>query len=147
IDRQAQAIFEAGNALIGEIFELPDPVAALNERADRVDESFVMVLSANAAAAQRAGRDDLLARFEQIGEAAIAIIHARLTPEERFINELLMVETPQEATKLLRKNVAKINPTLIKQLNELADQEEKRANKPTADRLRQLARESGAMLF
>jgi hypothetical protein len=147
IDRQAQAIFEAGNALIGEIFELPDPVAALNERADRVDESFVMVLSANAAAAQRAGRDDLLARFEQIGEAAIAIIHARLTPEERFINELLMVETPQEATKLLRKNVAKINPALIKQLNELADQEEKRANKPTADRLRQLARESGAMLF
>jgi hypothetical protein len=147
LDRQAQAIFEAGSALLGEVIEAPDPLAALNERADRVDEAFMMVLSANAAAAQRAGRNDLLARFEELGEAAIAIIQSRLSPEERFINELLMVETPQEATKLLRKNVAKIDPDLVKRLNELADQEEKRANKPTADRLRQLARESGAMLF
>ncbi|NTU81976.1 MAG: hypothetical protein HGA45_21795 [Chloroflexales bacterium] len=147
LDRQAQAIFEAGSVLLGEVMEASDPVAALRERADRVDEAFMMVLSANAAAAQRAGRDDVLGRFEQIGEAAIEIIQSRLSPEERFINELLMAETPQEATKLLRKNVAKINPDLVKRLNEFADQEEKRANKPTAERLRQLARESGAMLF
>ena len=71
----------------------------------------------------------------------------RLTPEERFINELLLAETPREATSLLRKNVAKVNQDLVKKLNELAESEEKRGNKPTADRLRQLARESGAMLF
>ena len=147
LDRQAQAIFDAGNTLLSEILATNDFVAALNERAERVDEAFMMVLSANAAAAQRAGRSDLLTHFEQIGEAAIAIIQARLSPEERFINELLMAETPQAATKLLRTNVAKINPALVMQLNTLADQEEKRANKPTAERLRQLARESGAMLF
>ena len=72
---------------------------------------------------------------------------ARLSPEERFINELLMLETPQEATRLLRKNVAKITPDFVKQLNSLAEQEEKRGNKPAGERLRQLARESGAMLF
>lgn len=147
LDRQAQELFEAGSAVLREVLDAPDPAAALRERAERVDEAFMMVLSANAAAAERAGRPELVAALEALGETALEIIQSRLSPEERFINDLLMAETPQEATKLLRKNVAKINSDLVRRLNELADQEEKRANRPTADRLRQLARESGAMLF
>jgi hypothetical protein len=147
LDSEAQAMFEAGSAVLGELLQAADPVAALHERADKVDEAFMMVLSANAAAAQRSGRDDMVALMERLAAEAVEIIQGRLSPEERFINELLLAETPQEATKLLRKNVAKINGDLVKKLNELAEQEEKRANKPTADRLRQLARESGAMLF
>jgi CpXC protein len=147
LDLKAQELFEAGSLVLREVIEAEDPQAALAAQAERIDEAFLMVLSANAAAAQRAGRDDLVAVFEQLGDAAMEIIQARLSPEERFINELLMVETPQEATKLLRKSVAKITPELVRRLNELADQEEKRTNKPTADRLRQLARECGAMLF
>ncbi len=147
LDSEAQAMFEAGSAVLGEVLQAADPVAALHERADRVDEAFMMVLSANAGAAQRAGRDDMVALMERLAAEAVEIIQGRLSPEERFINELLLAETPQEATRLLRKNVAKINSDLVKKLNELAEQEEKRANKPAADRLRQLARESGAMLF
>ena len=147
LDSQAQAMFESGSALLGELLDAPDPEAALQERAERVDEAFMMVLSANAGAASRAGRDDLVALMERLAEQAVAIIQDRLSPEERFINELLMAETPKEATSLLRKNFAKINSDLVKQLNALAEQEEKRANKPIAERLRQLARESGAMLF
>lgn len=147
MDSQAQAMFEAGSAMLGEVLGAADPQAALEERAAMVDEAFMMVLSANAGAASRAGRDDLVALMEQLAEQAIDIIQARLSPEERFINELLMAETPKQATAMLRKNVAKINSGLVKQLNELADQEEKRGNKPSSDRLRQLARECGAMLF
>lgn len=147
MDRQAQAMFEAGSALLNEVMNSDDPLVALRERADRVDEPFMMVLSANAGAAQRAGQDAIVAELEQLAEAAIEIIQDRLTPEERFVNELLLAETPQDATRMLRKSVAKITPDLVKRLNELAEQEDKRANKPTADRLRQLARESGAMLF
>lgn len=147
LDQQAQAMFETGSLLLEELLGAEDPLAALHERTERVDEAFMMVLSANAAAAQRAGREEMLALFDQLGEAAITIIQDRMTPEERFINDLLMVETPQQATRLLRTNVARITPELVKRLNELADQEQQRANKPTAERLRQLARECGAMLF
>lgn len=147
MDAQAQAMFEAGSAVLGEILDAPDPQAALQERADKVDEAFMMVLSANAGAAQRAGREDMVALMEQLAEQAIGIMQGRLSPEDRFINELLMAETPREATAMLRKNVGKINADLVKRLNELAEQEEKRGNKPVSERLRQLARESGAMLF
>jgi hypothetical protein len=147
LDRQAQAMFESGSKLLDELFATPDPLAALRERADRVDEAFMMVLSANAAAAQRADRTDLVEQFGQLAEAALGIIQERMTPEDRFINELLAAETPQQATRMLRTSVAKITPDLVKRLNELATQEEQHANKPTADRLRQLARECAAMLF
>lgn len=147
LDRQAQAMFESGSKLLDELFATPDPLAALRERADRVDEAFMMVLSANAAAAQRADRTDLVEQFEQLAEVALGIIQERMSPEDRFINELLSAETPQQATRMLRTSVAKITPDLVKRLNELATQEEQHANKPTADRLRQLARECAAMLF
>lgn len=147
LDREAQALFEAGNALLAEVLEASDPLAALHERADRVDDGFLIALSANAAAAQRSGREDLARRLEQLATAAVEIVQSRLSPEERFINELLLAETPKEATALLRKNVAKITPELVKKLNELAAQEERRANTAGAERLRQLAREAGAMLF
>ncbi len=147
LDQQAQALFEAGSAVLAEILAAPDPVAALQQRADQVDEAFMIALSANAGAAQRAGRDDVVQQLEQLANVAIEIIQSRLSPEERFINELLLAETPREATALLRKNVAKITPDLVAQLNQLADQEQARINTETAERLRQLAREAGAMLF
>ena len=40
-----------------------------------------------------------------------------------------------------------INPAFVKRLNELAEESENAGRKPLAERLRQLARESGAMLF
>jgi len=147
LDRQAQAMFESGSAVLTEVMQAPDPVAALRERADKIDEALLMVISANIGAAQRAGQADLAARLEALGAATIELVQEKLSPEDRFVNDLLMAETPQEATKLLRKNVAMIKPDFVKRLNEQADEEEKRANKPAADRLRQLARESGAMLF
>lgn len=147
LDQQAQAMFEAGSALLAEVLAMPDPVAALHHQADRVDEAFMIALSANAGAAQRAGRDDIVEQLEQLATVAVEIIQSRLSPEERFINELLLAETPKEATALLRKNVARITPDLVKQLNQLADQEQARVNQADAERLRQLAREAGAMLF
>ncbi|MBX0328208.1 hypothetical protein K2Z83_11020 [Oscillochloris sp. ZM17-4] len=147
LDRQAQEMFEAGSGLLREVLEAEDPMAALHARAEQVNEAFLMVLSANVGAAQRAGREDVAEHLDAIAQEAVTIIQDRLTPEERFINELLLLETPQEATRLLRKSVAKITPDFVKQLNALADQEEKRGNKPSGERLRQLARESGAMLF
>ncbi|MEI7771247.1 MAG: CpXC domain-containing protein [Chloroflexales bacterium] len=147
LDRQAQEMFESGSSLLREVLTAEDPMAALHARAADVGEAFLMVLSANIGAAQRAGEEDLAVQLDALGEAAVGIIQDRLSPEDRFINELMLLETPQEATRLLRKSVAKITPDLVKQLNALADQEEKRGNKPAGERLRQLARESGAMLF
>ncbi|WP_299756036.1 CpXC domain-containing protein [uncultured Chloroflexus sp.] len=147
IDRAAQELFERGSALIDAVLSTPDPVAALRERAAEVDEGLLTVISASIAAAHHAGSLELVEKLEKLATAAKDIIESRLSPEDRFINELLAQETTAEATRLLRKNVTKITPDLARRLNERTAEEEKRANQAVAERLRQLAREASALLF
>lgn len=147
MDQEARALFEAGADVLREVLLAADPRPVLEAHSDKLGEAFMLVLSANVAAAQRSRQHELVERLEAIGQLAVEIMQERLSPEERFINELLMAETPQESTKLLRKNAAKVTSELVKQLNTLADDHEKRGMKPSSERLRQLAREAGAMLF
>ncbi|MCX7859793.1 MAG: CpXC domain-containing protein [Chloroflexus sp.] len=147
IDRAAQELFERGSALIDAVLATPDPVAALRERATEVDEGLLTVISASIAAARHAGSPELVDQLEQLAATAQEIIESRLSPEDRFINELLAPETTAEATRLLRKHVTKITPELARRMNERADEEEKRGNQAVAGRLRQLAREASALLF
>jgi hypothetical protein len=147
MDKQAQEMFEAGASVLQEILDAPDTAAALRERADKIDEAFLLVLQANAAAAERMGNTQAVERLAEIQRLAIEIAQESLSPEDRFINDLLAAEKPQDATKLLRQNPRMITSDFVKRLNELADQMEGDGRKPLGERLRQLGREAGAMLF
>ena len=147
MDKQAQEMFEAGAAVLEQVLNAPDTAAALREQGDKIDEAFLLVLQANAAAAERMGNTQALERLAEIERLAVEIAQESLSPEDRFINELLAVEKPQDATKMLRQNVRMITPDFVKRLNELAEQMENDGRKPLGERLRQLGRESGAMLF
>jgi hypothetical protein len=147
MDKQAQELFEAGANVLQAAMDADDPAEALRARRDQLDEAFLLVLDANLAAAQRAGASEAVERLNEIRRLSIEIAQEALSPEDRFINELLGVEKPQDATRLLRQNVAMITPAFVKRLNELADQFESDGRKPLGERLRQLGREAGAMLF
>jgi hypothetical protein len=147
MDKQAQEMFEAGAAVLEQVLNAPDTAAALREQGDKIDEAFLLVLQANAAAAERMGNTQVVERLAEIERLAVEIAQESLSPEDRFINELLAVEKPQDATKMLRQNVRMITPDFVKRLNELAEKMENDGRKPLGERLRQLGRESGAMLF
>jgi hypothetical protein len=147
MDKEAQALFEAGAALLTEVMQAEDAREALKVRANDLNEAFFLVLETNVGAAERAGRTDLVERMREIGQIAAEVIEESLTPEERLINQLLQAEADADATRLLRQNLQLVNTPFVKRLNELADDMEKGGRKPLADRLRQLGREAGAMLF
>jgi hypothetical protein len=147
MDQQAQELFEAGAKILQQVFEAPDKAEALRANRERIDEAFLLVLQANMAAAERAGNAEALAQLQEIERLAMEIVQESLSPEDRFINELLGAEKPQDATKLLRQNPTMITTAFVKRLNELADQMEQDGRQPLGERLRQLGREAGAMLF
>jgi hypothetical protein len=147
MDKEAQALFEAGAALLSEVMAAEDAREALRARAADLNEAFFLVLETNVGAAERAGRADIVERMRAIGQIAAEVIEESLTPEERLINQLLQAEADADATRLLRQNLQLVNTPFVKRLNELADDMDKGGRKPIADRLRQLAREAGAMLF
>jgi hypothetical protein len=147
MDRQAQELFESGAKVLQQIMNAPDPAEALRANAEQFDEAFFLVLQANRVAAERAGNTAAVERLMEIERLAAEIAQESLSPEERFISQLLQAEKPQDATKLLRQNPAMITAAFVKRMNELADEMENNGRKPVGERLRQLAREAGAMLF
>jgi tRNA A22 N-methylase len=147
IDKEAQALLEGGVEVLREIMAASDTEAALRSAVDKLDEAFMFVLATNIAAAQRAGQSETVARLQEIERLATEIVQESLSPEDRFINELMLAETPQESTKLLRQRAAQVTPDFVKRLNELAEEQEQRGAKEVAETLRRLAREAGAMLF
>jgi phosphate uptake regulator len=147
MDKQAQELFEAGASVLKQILDAPDAAEALRANREKIDEAFFLVLQANMVAAERAGNTAALERLAEIERLAGEVVQESLSPEDRFINQLLQAEKPQDATKLLRQNPAMITAAFVKRLNELADQMENDGRKPLGERLRQLGREAGAMLF
>ncbi len=147
MDQQAQELFERSATILNDVLQADDTEQALRSHSEKIDEAFLLVLDTHIAAAHRAGRSDMIEVLEKVRKQAMLIIQEDLSPEDRFINELLQAETPQAATKLLRQSAAMINPAFVKRLNELAEESETAGRKPLAERLRQLAREAGAMLF
>lgn len=147
MDQEAQAMFETGANKLRELLQADDMKAALQANPQQIDEAFMLVLSANIAQAQRAGQNEMAARLEEINRLAIEVIQESLPPEERLINTLMMTETPRQRNELLRSHAAEVTPAFVKKLNELADQQEQQGAKESTEKLRQLAREAGAMLF
>ncbi len=147
MDREAQELFDAGANLLRKALDTADSERVLREHSDQINEAFMLVLQSNLAAAERSGQVHLAERLRAIEHLATRIVEESLSPEDRFISQLLQAETPQDATKLLRQNPTMITPAFVKHLNELADQMDQNGRKPAGDRLRQLAREAGVMLF
>jgi hypothetical protein len=147
IDREAQAIFEASSSLLQKVMEAPDPRAVLEEHGGEISEAFMLVLSANIESARQAGREDIVSKLAEISEMAIGVIQSRLPPDERLINDLLMTETSEASSALLRQNASLVTTEFVKKLNELADEQAKRGLTENANRLRQFAREAGTILF
>lgn len=151
LTREGQALYEAAAAALQEAMDADDPRESLRRHSATLDgkagEAFAFLLENHLAMAQRSGRQDLVERLTALRKLADEVREEALTPEDRLINQLLHAETPQAATSLLRQNTSMVTTAFVRRLNERAAEEEQRGNKPTADRLRQLGREAGAMLF
>lgn len=147
MDREAQQMFEGAAQTLREVVQAEDLRAALTERREQLNEAFMMVIAANKDSAQRAGQPEIIERLDEIERLSVEVVQESLSPEERFIGELLSTETPQDATKMLRKSATRITPDLVKRINELAEEMNGNGRQEISDRLRQLGREAASMLF
>ncbi len=147
MDQEAQQLFEAAAQTLQSVLEADDLRAALVEHREQINEAFLLVVGANAQHAERVGNQAAVDTLNEIARLAPEVVQEALSPEERFIGQLLAAEKPQDATKLLRQNASSINSDFVKRLNELSSEMETAGRKEQSDRLRQLGREAASMLF
>ncbi|MDQ7028889.1 MAG: CpXC domain-containing protein [Ardenticatenia bacterium] len=103
LDRETHEAVERASKLLNEILRAPDMEAAIVERADQLDEAFLLVLSASIKSASEQNRPDVVEVLQRVYRRTIEEAAKKLRPELQMVNRLLGAETPQERERLLRE--------------------------------------------
>lgn len=78
-----------------------------------IDDNFMAILSANIQEAQRRKEANVEQKLSQIYETAVAILQAQMSPELRFINELLSAEDDASMNSLIEENIDEFDEGLL----------------------------------
>lgn len=121
LEKQARAAVQQAAELLGEVVRSDDPEKVLRDNLERIDEPFMMVLSANIQDAQQKGQVGVAEALSRIAAIIFTLLEEQLPPELRFINQLLRLSYPEGTRQFLESNRAMLTPQVIGEMNKLAE--------------------------
>jgi hypothetical protein len=101
VDAQTRNVVQQKTQLLRALLETDNIEEVLSKNIDMIDDNFMGVLAANIQEAKRRQDSDILAKMTRIYDKAVAILQSQMTPELRFINDLLAAESPEAMQKLI----------------------------------------------
>lgn len=130
IDQQNQRALQGVVSFLQALVNHPQPEELIAANMDAIDDTFMAVLNANIQQAEQAQNKALADRLKYIYNVVVEILRANMSPELRFINTVLSVQTDEEAHKLIQEHAPQLGGGLIEAFHAveqmLADQ-----NNPT----------------
>ena len=146
LDAETQAILRKKADLLREIFESEDLKEALREHVGEIDEAFFAVLSANIEQAKTGGDRKAARRLKRLKDLAFELLE-EITPRPiKFVNQLMKSQYPRETKKLLEENVEQVDNELLKVLELVIENFNRRGEKKAARHLREVRGQARAML-
>ncbi|MFQ5812801.1 MAG: CpXC domain-containing protein [Anaerolineae bacterium] len=146
LDAETQAILQKKADLLREMFESEDLGEALRDHMGEIDAAFFAVLSANIEHAEAGGDKEAARRLKRLETLAFELLE-EITPRSiKFINQLMKAQYPRETKKLLEENVEQVDNELIKVIELIIEQLNRRGEKKTARQLREIRDQARATL-
>ena len=121
-DDAAKARSEAAASLIQTLLQADDLQATIKEHLPQLDELFLASLLQNQETAEKAGQEELSGKLKNIRDSVMKALHDSAPPEIRLINELLALESDEEANALIKNRVAELTPDLLKAMESVAEE-------------------------
>lgn len=118
IDQQMQQQVAQAAQFLQAVANSPNPAQMLRENADMIDQDFMTVLQANMQEAQRRQDAQTLNRLQQIYEMVMELLRSQMSPELRFLNELLSMD---DATAMLQRLNAELQRYQPEDLLDMVD--------------------------
>jgi len=138
IRQQQEALAQAAVQTLQNILNSPDMEQAVARNLGQIDETFLMVLSANIQAAEE--RQDLMlsARLKQIREVVMSIVQQGAPPELQFVSGLLQAASPAEAQQMIDARASEFGTGLLDFMDALLQDLEARGDANLGGRLAEL---------
>lgn len=89
VDQEMRMTIQRVAQFLQAVINSPDPAAMMRENLELIDDNFMTVLTANMQEAQRRQDVQSVARLQDIYNQAVALLQSQMTPELRFLNELM----------------------------------------------------------
>jgi hypothetical protein len=139
VDAEAQDALQEAVALLQAILQTPNPEQLIAENAHMFDDAFMAVLTANLQNAEQSGNLQASARLRQIYDQVIQALQSQMSPELRFINQVLTSPTAEAAEALIKNDGAQYGQSLLDALDALTRTLEARGDNPVVvERIRQV---------
>ena len=138
LDKPEQARVAEASDLLKFLIESPDLNRALAENIQYIDDTFMAVLNANIEAANKARRPDVVQRLTQIHDGIMSLVQQSAPPEIQFINQLLQVETEDQAVAELKRRLPEVTQPVIDAMTYLVENLRQQGQPQLADRVEAL---------
>ena len=122
MEEQSQRILQQANETLQAILSADDRAQAIRENVDRIDDTFMYVLSALIAQAEQQGNTQRRQQLQEVQDLIMEEAERQVPPQIRLINRLLQAETETEQRTILEENQNMLTPELAQMLNALAEE-------------------------
>jgi hypothetical protein len=113
MDEQAKASLQETAQFLQMLVNSPQQDQMIEENIDLIDNTFMAILNANLQEAQRRGDSQTFEALEALYRKVVEVLQARMSPELRFINELLSAESEPAMVKLLQGRIGEFDDKLL----------------------------------
>jgi uncharacterized protein with ATP-grasp and redox domains len=133
-----EAMAQQVQQLLQEVLQANDTEAALRERVEEIDETFLSFLVANIQQAERAKATAAVRRLRAVYDQAVKILQESMPEELRLLNQLLTAPDEASVRQMLKDNRAAITPGFVESLRPLESEMREGGRAELADRIKSL---------
>ncbi|HVO44179.1 MAG TPA: CpXC domain-containing protein [Aggregatilineales bacterium] len=120
VDQQQERMIQNATETLRAIVNSPDPDAAIRERLELIDDTFLAVLSANIQKAEQNKDVGSAAKLKLIFDKIVGMLQESAPPAVKFINELMSYPTQEEAEKRLADRVHEFGGEIVQWMDMLS---------------------------
>lgn len=120
VDQQTESALQAAAEKLRAILTSDDPRQAVRDQLDEIDETFLIILSANISQAEEQGQSDVAATLRELHDYILDRMEENMPAEARLVNQLLRAETTSERAQLLINAGDLVNDELVNVLEAIA---------------------------
>lgn len=146
VDRQAQAQLQNAVQLLQAMVSTPNPDDLIRDNLPLIDDAFMAVLTANIQEAERRKDVAASARLKGVYERIMTIVRETMQPELLFVNQLLQVESDEDARKLIQEHGADFDEALLEAMDAVSEVLESQGQADMLKRLTGLRKETEAAI-
>src|SRR5450432_1353857 len=142
VDQQQNLVLREAADTLKAIANSLDLDAAIRERIELLDDTFLAVLSANIQAAEEAKEVQAAAHLKDIFERVVTLLRQSAPPAIQFINEVMQQKNLDDARAAIASRAAEFGPELVQWIDMLGQDLAQRGNNPALERLIALREEA-----